>query len=322
MYIKRISVILTISFISSCSCIERDIGTETNPVIIEVLTSAPISSVIGNIENLAKFIEKESGLKTSVYAPKKNIEYIQALSSSKRKADVAILNDVGYLFAKDEYGATAELITLRYSSKNETATSYCSAIISVSLKSLEELNGKKIAFSSEYSTAGYLIPLYNLKEKGISCSEKLFAGSYTDALRMLLSGRVDAAAIYTSCDSTSNELDSRSLLLKEYPDIFTRTVVIFKSPPIPNEPVVFRKGIKKEIKEKIISALMRCPEDSICRDSLISINRVVGFKRVRGNEYDNLRQIIKSLEKDTADLIQGGWILRIGNTVELPRSGN
>jgi phosphonate transport system substrate-binding protein len=322
MYLNKFIVFLTLLSFSACSCFERDIGTDTNPVILEILTSSPISATISHIENVAKFIEKESGLKTAIYATKKSIEYIQALSSSKRKADVAILNDIGYLFANDEYGATAELITLRQGVNNQPVKTYCSGIISVRLNSLDELNGNKIAFSDEYSTAGYQIPFYNLKEKGVKPSEKIFAGSYIDAIKMLLSGRVDAAVIYTSCDSTNNELDSRSLLLKDYPDIFTRTKVIFKAPPIPNEPVVFRKGIKPEIKQKIISALIKCPDDISCRDSLLSINRVIGFQKTSGNEYNGLRKIIKSLEKDTADLVTGGWILRISNTVELPRSGN
>ncbi len=307
---------------ASCNCRGTDIGTATNPLVLEILTPVKISEAVKNIETIAKFIERESSLKTAIYVPKKSIDYIQALSNTGRKADVAILNDIGYLFANDEFGAVAELLVLRRGTGEDTVTSYCPAIVSVNLTSLDSLNGHSIAFSDEYSTAGYLIPLYTLREKGIKVSKRIFAGSYSEALRMLLAGNADAAAIYTSCDSMNNELDSRNLMLGEFPDIFSKTSVIYKAPPVPNEPVVFRKGLPDKIREKVISALMKCPQDSECRDALVNINRVTGFKRISGEEYNGLRKIIKSLEKETADLVPGGWILKIKNTTELPRTGN
>ncbi len=299
----------------------NDVGTVSNPLIIEMLTPIPLSAAVGHIEKISKFIEKESGLKTALYAPKKSIEYIRALSGSDRKADVAVLNDIGYLFANDEYGATAELIVIRQSDgKDETV--YCPAIVSVSLRSLEELNGHSIAFSDEYSTAGYLIPYYTLKEKGIKPSKKVFAGGYIAALRLLLSGKVDAAVIYTSCNSMNNELDSRTLVVNESPDVFSRTSVIYRAAPLPNEPVVFRKGLPAKVREKVIASFLKCPENQECRDALRALNGVTGFRKTDGSEYNSLREIIRSLEKDTADLIPGGWILKIRNSPELPRTGN
>jgi|GEM_PF-527744 len=320
---KFITIVFAlITVIISCNLRGSNIGTDTNPLILEILTPSPVGAVINHINNVAKFIESESGLKTAIYAPKRSIEYIQALSQSSPKADVAILNDTGYLFANDEFGATAELITLRSDGGNKTISSYCPAIVSITLSSIDDLNGHSIAFSDEYSTAGYLVPLYTLREKGIKPSRVIFAGGYIEALRQLLNGAVDAAPIYTSCEGMNNELDTRNILTNEYPDIFTRTKIIYKARPVPNEPVVFRKNIPQKIKERVINALLRCPEDRVCRDSLYSINKVRGFKRVSGEEYNYLRAIIKSLEKDTADLIPGGWVLRIKNTYELPRTGN
>ncbi|MGQ9848319.1 MAG: phosphate/phosphite/phosphonate ABC transporter substrate-binding protein [Bacteroidales bacterium] len=314
-----VTVLITIH-ISACQ--SKDLGTATNPVVLEVLTPSYVGAVINHIENIAKFIEKHTGLKVAIYAPKKNIDYILALSRGNRKADVAILNDIGYLFANDEFGATAELITIRRGVGGNTIKHYCSAIISTNLTSLDELNGKVIAFSDEYSTAGYLIPYFNIKKKGIVPGKTIFAGGYIEAIRSLLTGKADAATIYTSCESMENELDGRTRLLEEYPDIYTRTRILFKSSPIPNEPVVFRKDLKANLKEKIIDALMKCPEDQICRDSLLAINYVVGFEKTDRSEYQELKSIIKSLEKSTADLIPGGWILKIKNSPQLPSSGD
>lgn len=304
------------------ACTGGDIGTTTNPVVLEVLTPSPANTVITHIENLAKFIERSTGLKVAIYAPQKSLDYILALSRWKRKADVAILNDIGYLFANDEFGATAELVVIRRGSGGSTIREYCSAIITVNLQSLDELSGRIIAFSDEYSTAGYLIPYFNLKEQGIVPGKIIFAGSYLAAVRDLLIGKVDAATIYTSCEGMENELDSRTLLLKEYPDIYMRTKILFKSSPLPNEPVVFRKDLKSDLKEKIIDALLSCPGDQVCRDSLLSINYVVGFERTDGGEYQGLRKIIRSLRKSTADLVPGGWILKIKNSPQLPQSGD
>lgn len=319
--ILLVFVLLIFIFHNACTC-SSDIGSPTNPLIIEVLTPLKLSDAIRHIETISKFIERECGIKTAIYAPQKSIDYIKALSNTNRKADVAILNDIGYLFANDEFGAKAELLVLRGGNTEREITSYCPAIVSVTLHSLEALNGKGIAFSDEYSTAGYLIPSYVIKKMSIKPSNKVFAGSYSEALRLLLNNKVEAAAIYTSCDNMNNDLDSRSLLLTEFPDIFTKTTIIYKAPPIPNEPVVFRKNLPEKIKEKVVSALMKCPQDRDCRDALMSINKVTGFKRISGNEYNGIREIIRVLEKETADLIPGGWILKIRNNPELPKSGN
>ncbi|MCX7943945.1 MAG: phosphate/phosphite/phosphonate ABC transporter substrate-binding protein [Deltaproteobacteria bacterium] len=315
-------IFLPLLVFGQSSCGSKEIGTKTNPVIIEILTPHRLSNVIKHIDVIAKFIAEESGLETAIYAPQKSIDYIRALSNSSRKADVAILNDIGYLFASDEYGAKAELIVLRRGGVGEEITSYCPAIISVSLRSIDELNGNGIAFSDEYSTAGYLIPSYVLKERNISVSKRLFAGSYSEAIRLLLLGKIESAAIYTSCNSMNNELDARNLVLEEFPDVFSRTNIIYKAPPVPNEPVVFRKGLSNMLKERIISALLKCPENRECRDALLGVNNIVGFKRITGDEYNALRKVIKALEKDTADLIPGGWILKIKNNPELPKTGN
>ncbi len=317
-----ISLTICLSVLFSCTSHRNDIGTPVNPLILEILTPVFISDSIKHIENIAKFIEKESGLKTAIYAPKKSIEYIQALSLSSRKADVAFLNDIGYLFANDEYGAMAELIVLRNQPNSQDSVTYCPAMISINLSSFNELQGKTIAFSDEYSTAGFLIPLYNLKEKGIKPSKTVFAGGYINALRILLAGQVDASVIYTSCNTMSNELDSRNLIIKESPDIFERTRIIFKAQPIPNEPVVFRKNLPDAIKNRVKNAIIKCPEDQVCREALLRINKVTGFKKTDGSEYKVLKTIISKIEKDIPDLIPGGWILRIRNSPELPRTGN
>ncbi len=166
---KKLFFIFMISIVATVinCCTSKDIGTTTNPLILEVLTPSPLNLSVKHIENLAKYIERASSIKTAIYAPKKNIDYILALSRGERKADVAILNDIGYLFANDEFGATAELIVLRKGDGSGAIKKYCSGIITLDLHSLDELNGKVLAFPDEYSTAGYLIPYFEIKKKGI-----------------------------------------------------------------------------------------------------------------------------------------------------------
>jgi phosphonate transport system substrate-binding protein len=109
------------------------------------------------------------------------------------------------------------------------------------LRSLEDLKGKRVAFSNPLSTSGYVAPLAELvirglvpvNEKGPDASgffsEMQFAGGYAQAVEALRAGRVDATVIAGDVPEAL------------YTDVMNTTRIIGKQGPIPSHVVVFSK---------------------------------------------------------------------------------
>ena len=71
-------------------------------------------------------------------------------------------------------------------------------------KSITELKGKPVAFASRSSTSGFLIPTWDLAQKGLVGSESsltdyfsqtIYGTGYVSAVEKVLSGEVEAAAV-------------------------------------------------------------------------------------------------------------------------------
>jgi phosphonate transport system substrate-binding protein len=77
---------------------------------------------------------------------------------------------------------------------------------------LDDLEGARAAWVDRLSTAGYLLPMAYLRERGREpeqlLGEQIFAGSYGRALRAVLEREADLASVYVSSPSTDAFQDS------------------------------------------------------------------------------------------------------------------
>lgn len=140
------------------------------------------------------------------------------------------------------------------------------------LRSLEDLEGKTLAWADPNSTSGYLVPKAELELAGIDTetyfSETGFGGGHEQAVIAVLNDQYDAGATWISGQGEKSQGFSRGNLrrmvdngLLDMDDI----EIVWTSNIIPNGPVVVRQDMPQEAKDLIAGVLTRMHiEDPAC----------------------------------------------------------
>jgi len=118
--------------------------------------------------------------------------------------------DLGYLSATDMINARnrgiAEVLLAGEIDGNPWYQSYWVTLKDKPYTKIEDLRGKRIAFSSKTSTSGFVIPLWDLHQKGLvspngkpeeffGAGNVWFGSGYVSAIERVLSGDAEAAAV-------------------------------------------------------------------------------------------------------------------------------
>jgi phosphonate transport system substrate-binding protein len=233
------------------------------------------------------------------------VAVVEAFGTSR--ADIAAMNTFGYILANEKYGAEAKLTVLRHG-----ASTYQGMIIAKAgsgIKSIDDLNGKKVAFVDPASTSGYLLPLKILKDKGIKPKETMFALKHDNVVSMVYQGQVDAGAAFYSPASKDDKgadvlEDARRLVKVQYPDVEKKISIIGFSDSVPNDPFVFRKNMPEEIKTKIVSAMMAFIETDEGKTAFKAIYGVNGLKTATDSDYNAIRDVLKVAGVSADDMMK------------------
>jgi phosphonate transport system substrate-binding protein len=149
-------------------------------------------------------------------------------------------------------------------------------------KTLEDLKGKKLGFADPDSTSGYLVPLVTLPEKiGAPVKEYFaetgFGGGHENLVLEVLKGNFDAGTTFGSGVGdfkdgyTSGNL--RKMVDKGILNM-DDLVELWKSPLIPNGPIVVRTSMNADMKAKFKDFMIKLPEtDHAC------------FAAIQGGEF-------------------------------------
>ncbi len=267
------------------------LGTKNNPVKLYFTPSVDAKRISFNIEPLVNYLEKETGYYFTTAIPASYIAVVEAFGTDK--ADIASINTFSYLMANAKYGAQAKLIIVR----DNNESSYCGAFITRTnsgINTLQDLNGKTFAYVDPSSTSGYILPKAMLDSLGIHPSETVFAMRHDNVVTMVYQGQVDAGAIYYDPPDpkTGQIYDARMRVEKQFPDVAKKVKIIGFTPQIPNDPIVFRKGMPEEMKNKIVDALINFVHTPEGEKALYNIYDVRNLIRAKDSDYDQLRRLL------------------------------
>ncbi|MEO7223755.1 MAG: phosphonate ABC transporter substrate-binding protein [Devosia sp.] len=141
------------------------------------------------------------------------------------------------------------------------------------IATLADMKGKKLGYADPDSTSGYLVPVVSLpKDLGMPVEEFFgetgFGGGHENLVLAILDGKFDAGTTWGSGVGEFSEGytsgNIRSMVDKGMLDM-EDVVELWKSPLIPNGPMVLRKGLSQEMKDKIIAFYTALPtEDYEC----------------------------------------------------------
>ena len=282
---------------------QKELGSKSNPIRIYFTPSLEAKSLTTSSKSLIDYLEKETGYYFTSAVPSSFVAVVEAFGS--KRADIALINTFSYLMAHEKYGVTARLRIVR----DNNQKSYRGQIVThvdSGIDSLSDLNGKRFAFVDPSSTSGYILPKALLEKQGIQIAEGMFAMKHDNVISMVYQGQVDAGATYYSPPDpvTGNILDARMRVKTQYPDVEKKVKIIALTEEIPNDPIVFRKGLPVEMQKRIVSAMIKfstTPEGSA---ALYKLSEICGLLETTDDDYDPLRNILRGLHMNLDNLIK------------------
>jgi phosphonate transport system substrate-binding protein len=239
------------------------------------------------------FLEKETGLSISLMIPNSYDELVDQFNS--KTPCFAMMSSQSYVLANQKYGAQVKLRTVRFGH-----SVYYGMIIVKStsnIKGIGDLQGKSIAYTDALSTSGYLYPKKLLERNKIKTSKETFVGKHDEVVRQVYEGKVDAGAAFFSPPGSDGTIrDARSRLKEKYPDVESKIVIITKTDPIPNDPIVFSKNFDPDIARKLYMALVKLASDAKGKQTLLDLYGSEGFVKASDADYNSLRAVMGILK--------------------------
>ena len=279
----------------------RKLGSKQNPIKMFFVPSLEAGKVVSSGEAIANYLEKETKLHFKVAVPTSYAAVIEALGTYQ--ADIAWLPTYAYILAKQKYNANVQLMTVR-----NGLHKYRGQFIARSdnnIKSLQDIEGKVIAYTDAASTSGYIYPSAILKQNGITPKDYFFAGGHPQAILAVYSGRADVGCSYWSPPNVSGKpMDAREKLLDTYPDVFEKVKIIGYTDWIPNDTVTFRKDLPPELQGLIVQTLYRYAQSPEGKKVLKALYDIDGLEYATDEDYDIVRTTLKSMNMDPADLLK------------------
>jgi phosphonate transport system substrate-binding protein len=284
---KTVRKSLVIAF---CFLVTFHLSAQTGKIMFYLNPSNSPGDLMKSGEQMKKLIEKETGLDLDMEVPASHEALVAKFGENK--PCFGLLNSQSYVIANTKFGAKAKLRILRYG----TGLYYGMIVAKASsgIKTIDDLNGKTIAYTDKLSTSGYLYPKKLLAKKGVKPGKTLFLNTHEEVISQVYEGKVDAGAAFYS-PATGDELrDARARVIKKYPDVGKEVIVLAKTDPIPNDPITFSKSISSELALKIAVAMVKIAATDEGKKLLKDMYGIEGLARASDGDYNSLRAVISA----------------------------
>lgn len=211
--------------------------------------------------------------------------------------DYAELGASGYaaVYLKDPEAVDPILTTEQV----DGATGYVSLMFARAdsgIESIEDMKGKHLGFADPNSTSGFLVPSVALpKELGMPLdeyfSETSFNGGHENNVLALLDGKIDGGVTWSSGVGEYSEGytsgNVRKMVDKGLLDM-EDVKEIWRSPLIPNGPIVVRKDLDADVRAKFKEFMMNLPKNDPECFSAIQGGTYNGFVEVDHSFYETI----------------------------------
>lgn len=155
------------------------------------------------------------------------------------------------------------------------------------IDNIEDLRGKRFAFTDPESNTGCIVPTWAVKQCGAEPESYfgniIFTGSHDRSIHAVSDGITDGAGV--------DSLVFYSLI-KAHPELKTSLRIIWKSEVFGAPPIVIPKGLKKSSKEKLCNIFLSMSEDVHGQKILGSLDMKY-FRKPKIGEYDSAYKIWK-----------------------------
>jgi phosphonate transport system substrate-binding protein len=246
-------------------------------------------------DHIGKLLSEKIGCNVKIYVATNYNAEIEAMRNGK--LEIGEFGPLGYVLAHQI--AKAEAVAA-FADKNGQPDHYWASLVTTpntGIKTVAEIKGHTFAFSDPASTSGHLFPAYGLRKAGIDPDKDIkaiYAGSHTASFEALYNHKVDAGEL------NSEQMESAKQR-GHYKD--GDVVFLWKSDPIPTDPITIRSDLPESFKKRVTEALQTLDLSGL-PEADRKIMGLGGHRFVPQTDkaYDGIRDLVKTLNIDLEKL--------------------
>lgn len=294
------AVLLVAVMATACSGKSKSENSSGTPkeLNVQFVPSQAATELESRAKPLEKMLSDRLGIPVHVSMSTDYNTVVEAMKS--KKVDVGFLPPNGYVLAHKQGAADVLLQAQRYGVKQpggrptkNLVNTYRAEILvkkGSNIKSWKDLKGKSISIQSPTSSAGYVYPIAELKEKGLdvkkSCKLVTVTGQDQSVLNVL-NGDTDAAFVFE---------DARTIVKKDNPKIMSQVVPIYFTKPIPNDTISVVPSMSKSFRKKLANAFIDIGKSKKGRKIIESIYTHEGYVPSKDSDFNVVRKYEKIIE--------------------------
>ena len=281
-------------------------------LVMALVPSSQAQQVLTNAQPIADYISKEVGVPVKAEVPTSYAAVVEGVTSNN--VDIAWVGALAYVAAHQKSGAEAVTKSARcaptYTASPAPAgctpvPTYPSIIICSTASGVQELKdggdwsslkGKKFIFGDPTSTSSNLWPRYYMKQNHINPDS-----DFAKVANIASQGAI-ASAVYNGVgDCGSMFGDARTTVAKQFPDIFTKTKVVFIGPEqIPGDPQMVRKNLNSGQKDKVRKALEKLGHDPSMKAAINALYQIASMEPATDADYNPVRKVVQAVNPNVA----------------------
>lgn len=316
-----------VSLLSLSGCSDRPVGTKARPFTVMFIPSVDAKTIANRSKQFESFLAKrvsqilygkDEGFYVKTGVPTSYIAVVEALGTNK--VDFVVFTTFGYVLAKDIRGYPIEPVAtiLRGELKEKVYWGQIITRTDSGINKLEDLKGKKFAYTDPASLTGFIMPAGLLRSKGIEIGEFVFGQKHDNVVTMVYQGQVAAGATYYNTPETVIENgkkvekpnDARARVKTQFPDVYEKVKIIQITDPVPNEPWVIRTNLYKDqamnqkVKDAVTQALFEFAETEEGRALVKEVATGNGLVKTTDADYESVRKLIKESQINLEELLR------------------
>lgn len=266
---------------------------KTEPFTFGFIPASEIEEVEIVADSLCTELTKQTGIEIRSFVAPDYSSLIEAIRT--RHVDIAWLAPMSFVEAEAEIKQTPLLTSVR-----QGKPFFYSAIFTRTdsgIRSVEDLNGKRIGWTDPTSTAGRIFPEYELRKKGINPAtffrEIKYVGGHDRAVKAVLDGDVDAAASFAN--DTINTDNAWHQFVKDKEQIAKIRPILYTK-PIPGDVISMSTHVysrRQADAEKLKKAILAFSVTSTGKRLIKKLNRTDALAPVQPEMYETVREAAK-----------------------------
>ena len=273
-------------------------GYTPKSLTIQFVPSQAATKLQARAKPLEKMLSKRLGIPVHVSMSTDYNTVVEAMKS--KKVDVGFLPPDGYVLAHKQGAADLLLQAERYGVKqpggkatNQLVKSYRAEILvkkGSKIKNWKDLKGKSISVQNPTSTAGYVFPVAELKQKGLDVTKDcklVTVTGHDQAVLNVLNGDTDAAFVFE---------DARNIVKKDNPKIMSQVVPIYFTKPIPNDTISVIPSMSKSFRKKLAKAFIAVGKSKEGKKVIESVYSHEGYAYAKDSDFNVIRKYDKIFE--------------------------